>query len=174
MSFWCLESFKKTNENKSTCGIIVGKLIFFVRFLEELRIPKSPFEINWPLGKVMLMNDVSSLHFCNLQFWTTQLCTFNHCKILLNSTFFKKFFSMFLYHFFLDRMHYINLMVSEGCHLGCSVPLGFIRTSLFLYLSQTSPDLTAFSVILAQGWWKKGPTNVMCSSYFRSVADFLD
>ena len=22
---------------------------FFVRFLEELRIPKSPFEINWPL-----------------------------------------------------------------------------------------------------------------------------
>ena len=29
--------------------IIVVKLNFFVHFLEELRIPKSPFEINWPL-----------------------------------------------------------------------------------------------------------------------------
>ena len=55
MSFWCL--FQKTNKNKST--IIVVKSNFFVRFLgprflEELRIPKSPFEINWPL--VLILN----------------------------------------------------------------------------------------------------------------------
>ena len=47
--FSILKIFQKTNENKSTWGIIVVKLKFFVRFLEELRIPKSPFEINWPL-----------------------------------------------------------------------------------------------------------------------------
>ena len=40
---------QKMNENKSTWGIIVLKSIFFVRILGELKIPKSPFEINWPL-----------------------------------------------------------------------------------------------------------------------------
>ena len=55
MSFWCL--LQKTNKNKS--AIIVVKSNFFVRFLgprflEELRIPKSPFEINWPL--VLILN----------------------------------------------------------------------------------------------------------------------
>ena len=39
---------QKTNENNSTWGIIVVKSNFFVRFLRELRMPKSPFEINWP------------------------------------------------------------------------------------------------------------------------------
>ena len=42
--------FKKTNKNKSTWGVIVVKLKNFIRFLEELRTPKSPFEINWPLA----------------------------------------------------------------------------------------------------------------------------
>ena len=37
--FWCLQFFQKTNENNSTWGIIVLKSNFFVRFLEELRIP---------------------------------------------------------------------------------------------------------------------------------------
>ena len=45
-------SSKKTNENNSTWGIVVVKLNFFVRFSEELRIAKSPFEINWPLAKI--------------------------------------------------------------------------------------------------------------------------
>jgi hypothetical protein len=49
MSFWCLQILPKKPENKSTCGIIVVKLNFFVHFLGELRIPKSPFEINSPL-----------------------------------------------------------------------------------------------------------------------------
>ena len=51
MSFWCLHIhiISKKNENKSTSGIIVVKLNCFVCFLEELKIPKSPFEINWPL-----------------------------------------------------------------------------------------------------------------------------
>ena len=40
---------QKTNENKSTWGIIVVKLHFFDGFLGELRIPKNPFKINWSL-----------------------------------------------------------------------------------------------------------------------------
>ena len=52
--------FQKTNENKSTWGILVVKLNFFVPFLEELRIPKSPFEINWPL----MLYKMCSLYSC--------------------------------------------------------------------------------------------------------------
>ena len=53
MSSCCLQiRSKKTNENKSTWGIIVLKSNFFVHFLEELRIPRSPFEINWPLASL--------------------------------------------------------------------------------------------------------------------------
>ena len=52
MSFCWLQFFKKPNKNNSTWGIIVVRLIFFVHFLEELRIPKSPFEINWALTDV--------------------------------------------------------------------------------------------------------------------------
>ena len=48
--------FQKTNENKSTWGILVVKLNFFVPFLEELRIPKSPFEIHWLLAKYYWMS----------------------------------------------------------------------------------------------------------------------
>ena len=47
MSIWCLQFFQKTNENSSTWG-----WIFLFVFLEELRIPKSPFEINWPLIEI--------------------------------------------------------------------------------------------------------------------------
>ena len=49
MSFWCLQFYQKTNENNSTWGTIVVKLISFVRFLGELKITKRHFEINWPL-----------------------------------------------------------------------------------------------------------------------------
>ena len=52
MSFWCLQFFQKKNKNNSTWGIIVVGSNFFIRFLEELRIPKSPFEINWPLWSI--------------------------------------------------------------------------------------------------------------------------
>ena len=45
---------QKMNENKSTWGIIAVKSNFFVHFLGELRIPKSPFEINWPLNQLLL------------------------------------------------------------------------------------------------------------------------
>ena len=34
---------------------------FFVRFLEELRISKSPFEINWPLDEVEIWNFAKNL-----------------------------------------------------------------------------------------------------------------
>ena len=46
--FGVIKLFQKIKENKSTWGIIVVKLIFF-HFWEELRIPKSHFETNWPL-----------------------------------------------------------------------------------------------------------------------------
>ena len=49
--FGVFKFFQKTNENKSTWDIIVVKSDFFVRFLEELRITKSPCKINWPLTK---------------------------------------------------------------------------------------------------------------------------
>ena len=35
MPFWCLQILPKTNENKSTRGIIVVKVDFFVGFFEE-------------------------------------------------------------------------------------------------------------------------------------------
>ena len=44
--FGVFKYFQKMNENKSTWGIISSYVEFFVRFL---RIPKSSFEIIWPL-----------------------------------------------------------------------------------------------------------------------------
>ena len=44
MSFWCLHFFQKANLKLL---IFVQKI--FVRFMEELKTPKRPFEINWPL-----------------------------------------------------------------------------------------------------------------------------
>ena len=46
MSFLCVQFSLKMNENNSK----VVKLIFFVRFLGGLKIPKRHFEINWPLS----------------------------------------------------------------------------------------------------------------------------
>ena len=42
--FWCLQFFQKMNLKISISAL------FFVRFLEELKTPKSPFKINWPLA----------------------------------------------------------------------------------------------------------------------------
>ena len=50
MSFWCLQFSQKSNENNSTWGTLLVKSNFFLRFLEELKIPKRHFEINWPLA----------------------------------------------------------------------------------------------------------------------------
>ena len=47
--FGVFNFLQKTNENKSTWGIIVVKSNSFVRFLEEIEDIKTPFEINWPL-----------------------------------------------------------------------------------------------------------------------------
>ena len=49
MYLLCLQFFQNTNENNSTWGTIVIRSNFFVRFVEELKIPKRYFEINWPL-----------------------------------------------------------------------------------------------------------------------------
>ena len=60
--FGVFKIFQNTNENKSTWGIIVVKANFFVRFLEELRIPKSSFEINWPLVSILTKLHSTQLH----------------------------------------------------------------------------------------------------------------
>ena len=47
ISKWFLgvvDFLQKTNENKSTWGIIVVKLNLFVHFLEEIDDPKKPFQ----------------------------------------------------------------------------------------------------------------------------------
>ena len=52
--FGVCKFFQKTNENKSTWGIIVViKLNFFVRFF-------GPFEINWPLK----IEYPDTVHYC--------------------------------------------------------------------------------------------------------------
>ena len=51
MSSRCLLFFQKTNENNLTWGTIVVRSNFFVRFLEEFKITKRHFEINW-IGKI--------------------------------------------------------------------------------------------------------------------------
>jgi hypothetical protein len=47
--FGVVDFLKKTNENKSTWGIIVVKSNSFVHFLVEIDDPKNHFEIKWPL-----------------------------------------------------------------------------------------------------------------------------
>ena len=52
ISKWFFDVFdflQKSNENKSTWGIIVVKSNSFVCFLEEIEDIKNPFEIIWPL-----------------------------------------------------------------------------------------------------------------------------
>ena len=41
--FWVVDFLQKTNENKSTWGIIVVKSNSFVHFLEEIDDPPKPF-----------------------------------------------------------------------------------------------------------------------------------
>ena len=70
LSFYLLEvivHFQRANPGNMLLGLliwpnyfyqcwstIVVKLIFFVRFLGELKIPKRHFVINWPLARVPL------------------------------------------------------------------------------------------------------------------------
>ena len=58
--------FQKMIENKSTWGIIVVSW-FFSLFLEDLRITKSPFEIN-NLLKMMNFRFLSKIDICSFSF----------------------------------------------------------------------------------------------------------
>ena len=49
MSIWCLQFFQKMNEKLRPNYYATSCRFVFVRFLEELKIPKRHFEINWPL-----------------------------------------------------------------------------------------------------------------------------
>ena len=51
--FGVFDFLQKTNENKSTWGIIVVKSNSFVRFLEEIEDTKNHFEIIWPLVTIL-------------------------------------------------------------------------------------------------------------------------
>ena len=52
-------NFSPKNERKQD---LVVKSNFFVRFLGELRIPKSSFEINWPLVKYIVMEQPEEMY----------------------------------------------------------------------------------------------------------------
>ena len=54
---------QKTNENKSTWGIIVVKSNSFVHFLEEIEDIKNPFEIIWPLAEAVERPVAEVWHF---------------------------------------------------------------------------------------------------------------
>ena len=47
--FGVFDFLQKTNENKSTWGIIVVNSNSFIHFLEEIKDTKNHFEIIWPL-----------------------------------------------------------------------------------------------------------------------------
>ena len=52
-SFWYyLQFFQKTNEKIQPNYYGTSSRIVFVRFLEELKTPRSPFEINLPLASL--------------------------------------------------------------------------------------------------------------------------
>ena len=50
MRTWCLKFFRKTKKATLKYYYDTSGRIVFVQFFEELRIPKSTFEINWPLS----------------------------------------------------------------------------------------------------------------------------
>ena len=52
--FGVFDFHQKTNENKSTLGIIVVKSNSLVCFLEEIKDTKNHFEIIWPLVHTLL------------------------------------------------------------------------------------------------------------------------
>ena len=49
MSIWCLQFYKKRNENNSIWGIIKYRDIIIHSSKVKLKITKKHFEINWPL-----------------------------------------------------------------------------------------------------------------------------
>ena len=64
MSLWCLQILPKTNKKVNLRYHTVQWLSwFFFHFLEELRIPKSPFEINWPLPRFHVREETKRLYF---------------------------------------------------------------------------------------------------------------
>ena len=89
--FGVFNFFQKTNENKSTWGIIVVNLNLFVRFLEETLTWKNHFDFVWPLhgykfpsGKSIyftFMKPLSKLP-CNITTWSSGpwLILFHHCS----------------------------------------------------------------------------------------------
>ena len=49
MSIWYFQFFQKTNKKIWLYHYGTSSRIVFIRFSEELKIPKRHFEINWPL-----------------------------------------------------------------------------------------------------------------------------
>ena len=53
---------KNELENSNFCPSLLGQK-FFVRFLGELKKPRSPFEINWPLGRQVGLKVFFGVHW---------------------------------------------------------------------------------------------------------------
>ena len=89
---------QKTNENKSTWGVIVVKSNSFVRFLEEIKDIKNLFEIIWPLvvhqvtGQGQVIRVFFSTGFFSKAWSSSWLCTSEKCVFRIGrSICFKKY-----------------------------------------------------------------------------------
>ena len=82
MSFWCLHILPKNELKQVNLLFIVVKSNCFVHFLEELRIPKSPFEINWPLPAWTCFQNLSWIHIHRTLLFE-KLQDVQNCKMVL-------------------------------------------------------------------------------------------
>ena len=80
-------SSKKTNENKSSSGIIVVKLNSFVHFLEEFTAWQFAFEFYWPLVIIrFIIIDQGRLIFRSRLLWMIYKKTFSYTDIQYKHT----------------------------------------------------------------------------------------
>jgi hypothetical protein len=87
---------KNELENSIFCPSLLRQK-FFVRFLEELKIPKSPFEINWPLMVLHFLEILDHLPRTYTSF-SRSLEHFSHSKLEQ----FRK--NIFKYYFFCQKL----------------------------------------------------------------------
>ena len=89
--FGVVDFLQKTNENKSTWGIIVVKSNLFVRFSEETSVWKKYFDFVWPLWKMsacLLSNAPKNLRSKMRKRGDVFQCNASYsCVILIHNTF---------------------------------------------------------------------------------------
>ena len=115
--FGVFDFLQKTNENKSTWGIIVVKSNSFVRFLEEIEDIKNPFKIIWPLT-FTLWSFVKIQIFMKIRNNFDSLCNLCKARQASRSLFAKLFFwgVLFINKFWQDShviMPYLHIMLGQ-------------------------------------------------------------